>query len=282
MEEFKSEPAKKILVFGTTGVGKTSLLSALSKQNLEISTGDICGVTFDYKEIKVTYDGKNYVFLDTVGMNEGKGGKINPEEAVNKLILLLKKCKTEGGINLIIFVTHYKVTEITKSNFDLVVSKLTGQRVPVIYLATHLENAVKSAEIKYMKTELNLWSAQNKPALIQRDMIADKYVGSCFLVRGSTSETPVVKNLVAASTDLVWEAIQVYSSKDPIDFITPTGIWSIIVQIIKKFGDLMGIRLDYLLVGNIWKHLREIGELSEEEAKNLAATIPLPSTYNKY
>ena len=90
----EAQKVVKILVFGASGMGKTSMINLLTGQTNEVGNGSLQGCTFETKEISVTKNEKLYIFTDTVGLNEACGGaKVIAADALLALMRLIKKAK---------------------------------------------------------------------------------------------------------------------------------------------------------------------------------------------
>lgn len=71
----RPENTRNVVVFGSSGVGKTSLVNGLTGQNLEVGGGSR-GVTFGCKHVPASYNGNDYDIIDTAGLNEAEGGTV--------------------------------------------------------------------------------------------------------------------------------------------------------------------------------------------------------------
>ena len=71
----------KITIIGKPNVGKSSLLNAISKQDLMI-TSPVSGTTIDAVEFEINYKGKKYRFVDTAGVKK-KSKTILKEEKLS-------------------------------------------------------------------------------------------------------------------------------------------------------------------------------------------------------
>lgn len=80
--------ANNVVVFGSSGTGKTSLVNALAGTRLPIGSG-VAGVTFQSTPTYVPHTGVDYVLHDTVGLKEARGGKVSGLEAVSAIVQLL-------------------------------------------------------------------------------------------------------------------------------------------------------------------------------------------------
>lgn len=92
----------RLLVFGSTGQGKSSLINLLGDLTgsaaAEVGHGAGIG-TFESKEYEViSPDRKKYVLVDTAGLNEadGKVTKLRPSDAADNLLKLLRESTTKG------------------------------------------------------------------------------------------------------------------------------------------------------------------------------------------
>lgn len=265
---------KKVLVFGATGAGKSSALQALTGDfSIPISQGSAIGTTFSCQELICEHNKVLYKFYDTCGLSEGQNGKVTEQEAIAALIHVLKQCK--DGLSLIIFVSHHKITTLMKQNYEFVFNKLTGKMVPIVFLLTGCETAVKSREKTLLREEFKLWSAVEKKHYVAERLLAGTYIGSCFLVTGALADSDTTRNMVAASTENLWEIIELHSSDTPIQFLHHGSkftqlLFTILLSLYKMFGwNLSGIYIQMSRIGNV---LTEFG-YSPEAAHELAESV---------
>ena len=57
----------KVAIIGKPNVGKSSLINKLAQED-RVIVSDIAGTTRDAIDTDITYDGKEYVFIDTAGL----------------------------------------------------------------------------------------------------------------------------------------------------------------------------------------------------------------------
>lgn len=129
----------RILVFGATGTGKTSLCNSLTGRSRPTDNGakGITAKSHIYPAFQ--FDNSRIEIIDTVGLHESKHGTVPAEEAVVELIELLKKAR--DGFSLLVHVT--RASRITKEHDDdylFFVEKMTQGNIPVILAVTGCEN----------------------------------------------------------------------------------------------------------------------------------------------
>lgn len=133
----------KVVVFGSTGAGKTSLCNVLSGHEMPASDS-ARGVTFQSFEFPpFEYGGHTVTLTDTVGLNESEKGHIRPIEAVQQLVDLIKR--SADGYHLLVHVMraprithHTRITTNSSSRLSpreqfLVCSSLQGVRIPTLW-----------------------------------------------------------------------------------------------------------------------------------------------------
>lgn len=129
----------RVLVFGATGTGKTSLCNALTGSARPTDSG-AKGITAKSHLYAPFHSGDCRIeIIDTVGLHESSHGTVPAEQAVVELIALLEKAR--DGFSLLVHVT--RASRITKEHDDdyvFFVEKMTQGRVPVILAVTGCEN----------------------------------------------------------------------------------------------------------------------------------------------
>ena len=129
----------RILVFGATGIGKTSLCNALTGRVRPTDNGarGITAKSHIYPPFQ-TGDCKIQI-IDTVGLHESAHGTVPAEQASIALIELLEKAK--DGFSLLIHVTRAsRITKEHDDDYKFFVEKMTQGRIPVILAVTGCEN----------------------------------------------------------------------------------------------------------------------------------------------
>jgi GTP-binding protein EngB required for normal cell division len=129
----------RILVFGGTGVGKTSLCNSLTGKSRPTDSG-AKGVT-DKTHLYgvVERGGLRLEVVDTVGLHEAESGTVPAEAAARQLVELLSHSK--DGYNLLIHVAiRGRLTRQHEDDYEFFVRRLTNERIPVLLVLTGCEN----------------------------------------------------------------------------------------------------------------------------------------------
>lgn len=129
----------RILVFGGTGVGKTSVCNALANRSRP-TDNDAQGVTAKTHIYGVfDYQGTPIELVDTVGLHEADSGTVPADAAVLQLAELIKHSK--DGFNLLIHVAKAgRLTKHHHDDYDFFVNKMTERKIPTLLVLTGCEN----------------------------------------------------------------------------------------------------------------------------------------------
>lgn len=129
-----------VIIFGETGVGKSSLINMISgTESAAVSSGAI-GCTFESVPNEVELSGRKYRLWDTAGLNEGEHGNISGDRAIQNLQRLVQNLQY-GGVNLLVYcIRGSRLRDIVKINYDLFYKIVCSAKVPIVIVATGLEN----------------------------------------------------------------------------------------------------------------------------------------------
>ena len=132
--------APNVIIFGETGVGKSSLINMIADTaSAAVSNGAI-GCTFESIPNEVELSGRKYHLWDTAGLNEGEHGNISGDRAIQNLQRLVQNLQY-GGVSLLVYcIRGSRLRDIVKINYDLFYKIICGAKVPIIIVATGLEN----------------------------------------------------------------------------------------------------------------------------------------------
>jgi len=134
-------PSANVIIFGESGVGKSSLVNMLSNDDnaLAAVSNQALGCTFETEPYRVTIAERDYVLWDTAGLNEGSKGSVTADDACEKLVELLKQL--QGGVHLLVYVVRgSRFRSIVKINYDIFQRVVCRGQVPIVLVATGLEN----------------------------------------------------------------------------------------------------------------------------------------------
>jgi GTPase SAR1 family protein len=124
------------MIFGESGVGKSSIVNMLAGQEVFKVDGGSQGTTFHHEGCALRVGDLRLNIWDTAGLNESDNGRVSPEEAFQQLFHLFRDL---GGVNLLIFVTRFRITRNTVENYHLMQDVLSGEGVPVVAAITGRE-----------------------------------------------------------------------------------------------------------------------------------------------
>lgn len=126
-----------------------------------------------------------------------------------------------------------------------------------------------------MREEFKVWASVQKQHYVRERLFAGAYLGSCFLITGALADSDTTRNMVAASTENLWEMIEIHSSESPIQFFHHGSkftqlLFAILLSLYKIFGwSLSGIYIQMSRIGHV---LTEFG-YSPEVARELAESV---------
>jgi len=199
-------PEKRVLVFGGTGEGKTSLLNCLTGENKPTSS-EARGCTFQTDQYTPRFwDNCNWTFYDTVGLNEPGGEDTSHAQAVKNLIDLLRT-STEG-FNLIIMVMKQgKITATLEKNYELFVEGVSHNQVPVIGVVTGCENV----------EPMQRWVEENDHHFRMSKLRFGSLTAGCCAVGGRFEG--VYSELRQITRASVWQAVTRAAAPEPVIFL---------------------------------------------------------------
>lgn len=129
----------RVLVFGATGTGKTSLCNILTGKSRPTNNGAQGVTAKTHRYSGFIEEGRCIEIVDTVGLHESNFGTVPADKAIVQLVELLENSKE--GFNLLIHVTRAsRITEEHEEDYKFFVEKMTQGNIPVILVVTGCEN----------------------------------------------------------------------------------------------------------------------------------------------
>ena len=132
-----------IILFGETGVGKSSLVNLIAGAEIAQTSGDSEACTMAYRPYSFQVHGILYTIWDTRGFDEpdttmeAKAGYLAVVEQTHKLI---QDLSAAGGVDLLVLCHREgRVTSTTRSNYRFFYEVLCGSNVPIALVITFLE-----------------------------------------------------------------------------------------------------------------------------------------------
>jgi GTP-binding protein EngB required for normal cell division len=127
---------RNVVIFGESGAGKSSIVNMLAGEEVFKVASGASGTTFEHQGCVINFNQRAMNVYDTAGLNEAEIGKLSPQQALQQLYDLLRDL---GGINLLVFVTRFRITNNTVDNFRLIRGVFCGEKVPVVVAITGRE-----------------------------------------------------------------------------------------------------------------------------------------------
>lgn len=219
----------RVLVFGSTGTGKTSLCNTLTGKARPTDNG-AKGITakshlyppFDLNGLKVEV-------VDTVGLHESNHGTVPAEQAVIELVELLKKAR--DGFSLLVHVTRAsRITQEHDEDYTFFVEKMTQNQIPVILAVTGCEN----------EQPMQAWVERNQGAFKRFDY---QEIVSCCFAAGGPMEAHF-QPLRVLSRELLLKAIEAHGTQAPVKIYgegTSSTFNEALTRIWNEFVSLAGL-----------------------------------------
>lgn len=256
---------KTILVFGETGVGKSSLIKSLIKQdsdsiinksNLKLpKTSDqatSCSLNIE------SFESDHFEWIDTTGLNESDRGKVGPYEAMIQLITFLKKAIATKSIHLLIMVARQRITETMRQNYDFFVETLFSGKIPTLLVVTGCETESKPED----------WIKKNSIEYKNQNFCFKDIISTSFIESLNPSLKGHFEELRGQSAKNVMESIQEHCPNSPIElFGNEKGFKELFIRLWNKFCIYFGFQ-SKIWIESKWKFiLSKLSFLDSEKQK---------------
>jgi len=135
----QSRPIPNVILFGESGVGKSSIINMIDEQARAVVSDRADGVTFNNTPFEMTIFNSTVRVFDTSGLNEGSKGTVKAQDAIKRLYELI--CQLQDGVHLLVFVMRApRITETVWQNYKLFFEVFFQKKVPIAIILTGLEN----------------------------------------------------------------------------------------------------------------------------------------------
>lgn len=223
----------RVLVFGATGVGKTSLCNGLTGKSRPTDSGarGVTDKTHLYAPFRV--GNVSIQLVDTVGLHESVQGTVPADQAVRHLVELLQQSR--DGFNLLVHVARAsRITKDQEDDYAFFVDKVTQNRIPVLLAVTGCEN----------EEPMSAWVEANGAAFARfayKDLVA-----TCFAAGGPMEEFYASRR--ALSREALLASIRTHATREPVLLFGPgTGSTfnDALTRIWNEFVTLAGLPDNY-------------------------------------
>ena len=189
---------KNIVVFGESGVGKSSLINLIVGRSIAATSSGAKGCTFDHKKYELQVDDTQYAIWDTAGLDEGAYGTVPAEIAEEHLKQLLRDLTRANGIHLLVYcVRATRLRKTLLSNYNLFYSAICRKKVPIVAVVTGLEN---------YEEEMADWWIANETEFASLKMHFDGH--ACVTTLNADKvNSPILKQRCQASREAVLSLI---------------------------------------------------------------------------
>ncbi len=255
----------RVLVFGSTGTGKTSLCNELTGQQMTANSS-ARGNTFETHTFAPFEEkGNTFILTDTVGLNESSSGTVPAKEAAEQLVNLL--AESRDGFSLLVHVFRIpRITDGHDKNYAFFVEEMTQKNIPVILVATGCEN----------ETPMSAWADANSRLFAEGGFEYKEVVATCFSKGGKFERS--FRPLRQKSRNAVLDAIVRHGLREPHALYgteATGGFNQVLTRVWNRFIDIAGLPNKYR------KKLNESGVellvrlgVSRSTAEAAAAHIP--------
>ena len=159
----KHHSSFNIVLFGETGVGKSSVINLIANKKVAETSPDVGACTLQSTQYSFQVARRTFNIWDSVGLEEPSFD--TPEKyigAIEKSYKLIQQIEAKGGLDLLLFcIRGPRVTATMQSNYRLFYEVLCEKRIPISAVVTHLEQEENLMED---------WWVRNREEISKRDL----------------------------------------------------------------------------------------------------------------
>src|SRR6266540_4060722 len=112
-----------VIIFGTTGSGKSSLVNMIVGKNVAPTSNGGGGCTLQNRDYDAVIDNNTFRIYDTIGLNQHEQGRVPHWVAIKGLYTLIRQL---DGLSLLIYCTRCKVNDMAGANWTLFNNVIPG------------------------------------------------------------------------------------------------------------------------------------------------------------
>ncbi|KAN0090993.1 P-loop containing nucleoside triphosphate hydrolase protein [Tylopilus felleus] len=129
-----------IVLFGETGVGKSSVINLIAGHQVASVSPDAEGRTLTSKRYSFPVGDRAFHIWDTAGLEQPEMGAVEYMAAIEGVLSLIQQLAAQGGLDLLLFcIRGNRITATTQSNYRLFYEVLCKSQVPIALVITNLE-----------------------------------------------------------------------------------------------------------------------------------------------
>ncbi|KAF9222622.1 hypothetical protein BS17DRAFT_735456 [Gyrodon lividus] len=156
-----------VVVFGESGVGKSSVINMIAGKNVTKTSNDAVGCTFCHQCHEVILNGLKVNLWDTAGLDEGTEGTVPAIQAEENLKAFLRQVTRRAGIDLLMYcVRGTRLRKALLRNYNIFYAAICRKKVPVALIVTGLEN---------YEGEMDSWWTEHAEDLVKHGMRFDAH-----------------------------------------------------------------------------------------------------------
>lgn len=180
-----------IILFGETGVGKSSLVNLIAGEEVAQTSGDIGACTMSSRPYSFQVYGVSYTIWDTRGFSEAdtEMGAKAYLTAVEQAYKLIQDLASSGGVDLLVLCHREgRITTTTRNNYRLFYEVFCETKVPIAIVITYLERHPRMED----------WWDQNVEVFKKHEMTAATHacVTALFDHSKSRESKQVIENML--------------------------------------------------------------------------------------
>ena len=252
-------PPPNVIVFGETGVGKSSILNMLEGDRKAPVADHAAGVTSKNTCYERNIHGKTFKIHDTVGLDEGSAGTVPAKTAIESLYRLIRDL--DDGINLLVYVVRASPIQCTtKKNYHMYYDIFCRGKVPIVVIITGLEN----------REPMDGWWEENEATFHKCQMAFDGH--ACITsTEGKRGEVTISTKYEASKVEVESLILRSFSA-DPWKLPTTSWFTSVAMGLYNVFARLFGFN-HKLFARELCRAMQECGGLSSSQAMMEAQEI---------